>query len=107
YVHSANEPLLIAGVGTYAIEIFEEAPDLDVVLVPIGGGSGACGCGIVRTGLNSRAKVIGVQAERSDAFSRYGRGPARGVVADAVMAAWWARPSKPTPRGWRRGSLST
>src|SRR5262249_49783204 len=41
YVHSANEPLLIAGVATYALEIFDELPDLDVILVPIGGGSGA------------------------------------------------------------------
>src|SRR5690349_8445861 len=41
YVHSANEPMLIAGVGTYGLEIFEEMPDVDVVLVPIGGGSGA------------------------------------------------------------------
>src|SRR5207244_7059287 len=70
YVHSANEPLLIAGVATYALEIFDEQPDVDVILVPIGGGSGACGCGIVRTGLGSRAKVIGVQAEQADAFSR-------------------------------------
>jgi threonine dehydratase len=70
YVHSANEPLLIAGVATYALEIFEEQPDTDVILVPIGGGSGACGCAITRTGLGSRAKVIGVQAERADAFSR-------------------------------------
>src|SRR3954466_6378215 len=59
YVHSANEPLLIAGVGTYALEIFEELPDVDVIVVPIGGGSGACGCGIVRTGLGSAATVIG------------------------------------------------
>jgi threonine dehydratase len=70
YVHSANEPLLIAGVGTYALEIFEELPDVDVILVPIGGGSGACGCVIVRSGVGGRAKVIGVQAERADAFSR-------------------------------------
>jgi threonine dehydratase len=70
YVHSANEPLLLAGVGTYALEIFEELPDVDVILVPIGGGSGACGCTIVRTGVGSRAKVIGVQAERADAFTR-------------------------------------
>ena len=43
YVHSANEPLLIAGVGTYALEIFDEWPEVEVVLVPIGGGSGAAG----------------------------------------------------------------
>jgi threonine dehydratase len=70
YVHSANEPLLIAGVATYALEIFEEWPDVDVILVPIGGGSGACGCCLVRTGLGSHARVIGVQAERADAFAR-------------------------------------
>src|SRR5438093_11420355 len=67
YVHSANEPLLIAGVATYALEIFEEQPDADVILVPIGGGSGACGCAIVRSSVGSRAEVIGVQAARADA----------------------------------------
>jgi len=79
YVHSANEPLLLAGVGTYALEIFEELPDVDVILVPIGGGSGACGCTIVRTGIGSRAKVIGVQAERADAFTRSWRSGTRVV----------------------------
>jgi threonine dehydratase len=79
YVHSANEPLLIAGVGTYALEIFEAQPDTDVILVPIGGGSGACGCVIARSGLGSRARVIGVQAERADAFARSWRGPSRVV----------------------------
>jgi threonine dehydratase len=77
YVHSANEPLLIAGVGTYALEIFEELPEADVVILPIGGGSGACGVSIVRTGIGSRAEVIGVQAERADAFARSWRGTAR------------------------------
>jgi threonine dehydratase len=81
YIHSADEPLLIAGVGTYALEIFEVCPDVDVILVPIGGGSGACGCSIVRTGIGSRAKVIGVQAERADAFTRSFRGATR-VVGD-------------------------
>jgi threonine dehydratase len=81
YVHSANEPMLIAGVATYALELFEDLPDVDVVLVPIGGGSGACGCGIVRSALGSRAEIIGVQAERADAFTRSWKGPAR-IVCD-------------------------
>jgi len=81
YVHSANEPMLLAGVGTYALEIFEDLPDVDVVIVPIGGGSGACGCCLVRTALGSRAQVIGVQAERADAFTRSWKGPSR-VVGD-------------------------
>lgn len=83
YVHSANEPHLIAGVATYALEIFEEMPDVDVILVPIGGGSGACGCCLVRTFSGSRAKVIGVQAAGADAFTRSWRTGER-VVADRV-----------------------
>lgn len=70
YVHSANEPLLLAGVGTYALEIFEELPDVDVILVPIGGGSGASGNCIVRTALGASTKVIGLQAAAADAFAR-------------------------------------
>ncbi|HYM23959.1 MAG TPA: threonine dehydratase [Vicinamibacterales bacterium] len=81
YIHSANEPLLIAGVGTYALEIFEELPDAGIVIVPIGGGSGACGCTIVRTALGSRARVIGVQAAAADAFTRSWRTHTR-VVGD-------------------------
>ena len=69
YVHSANEPLLIAGVATLALEMFEEQPDIDVVLVPIGGGSSACGCSIVRTGLGSRAEVEYVRTILQDGTS--------------------------------------
>jgi threonine dehydratase len=63
YVHSANEPLLIAGVATETLEILEEQPDIDVILVPIGGGSGAAGACIVAKGLNPKIRVIGVQSE--------------------------------------------
>lgn len=77
YVHSANEPLLIAGVATYALEVFEELPEADVVFVPIGGGSGACGIATVRTGLGLTTRIIGVQAARADAFTRSWRGPER------------------------------
>jgi threonine dehydratase len=83
YVHSANEPLLIAGVATYALEIFEALPDADVILVPIGGGSGAAGCGLVRTALGSRAMIIGVQAERADAVARSWRTGTRVVSQTA------------------------
>lgn len=83
YVHSANEPLLIAGVGTYALEIFEELPQADVVVVPIGGGSGASGLTLVRDALGLRTKIIGVQAERADAFARSWRGGMR-VVGESA-----------------------
>jgi threonine dehydratase len=80
YVHSANEPDLLAGVGTYALEVFETLPDVDVIFVPVGGGSAASGCCIVRTGLQSRARIIGVQAAGADAFARSWRGPGRVVT---------------------------
>jgi threonine dehydratase len=83
YVHSANEPLLIAGVGTLALEIFDELPGVDVILTPIGGGSGASGCGLARSGLGRRTKVIGVQAEGADAFTRSWRSGTR-VTAEHV-----------------------
>ena len=83
YVHSANEPHLIAGVGTYALEIFEELPDADYIFVPIGGGSGAAGCCLVRSSRGARAKIIGVQAAGADAFVRSWRGPTR-VTSDRV-----------------------
>jgi threonine dehydratase len=67
YVHSANEPHLIAGVGTLYLEILEEAPDVDFVIVPIGGGSGAAAACIVAKALNPHVKVIGVQAEKAPA----------------------------------------
>lgn len=62
YIHSANEPDLIAGVGTYALELIEAVPDLDAVIVPVGAGSGVCGTGIVMKTVNPRIEVIGVQA---------------------------------------------
>lgn len=65
YVHPGNEPLLINGVGTYSLEIFEELPDVDVIIAPIGGGSGACGAITVARALNPRVRVIGVQAEKA------------------------------------------
>jgi threonine dehydratase len=67
YIHSANEPLLIAGVGTLYLEIMEEVPDVDAIIVPIGGGSGAAAACIVAKAINPKVKVIGVQAEKAPA----------------------------------------
>ncbi|MCC7033425.1 MAG: threonine dehydratase [Acidobacteria bacterium] len=83
YVHSANEPLLIAGVGTYALEIFEHEPDVDVIFVPIGGGSGACGLITVRNALGSKARIVGVGAANASAIERSWRGPER-VVGESA-----------------------
>ena len=70
YVHSGNEPLLIAGVATEALEILEEQPQTEVILVPIGGGSGAAGACIVAKAVNPAIRVIGVQSDAAPAAYR-------------------------------------
>src|SRR5689334_9909325 len=67
YVHSGNEPLLIAGVATETLEILEEQPATDVIVVPVGGGSGAAGACIVAKALEPRVEVIGVQSAAAPA----------------------------------------
>ena len=67
YVHSGNEPHLIAGVATHTVEVLEERPDVDVVVVPIGGGSGAAGACIAAASLRPGCEVIGVQSEAAPA----------------------------------------
>lgn len=62
FISSGDEPLLIAGVATAYLELLEDAPDLDLILVPVGGGSGASGACLARDGLGARARIIGVQA---------------------------------------------
>ncbi len=70
YVHSGDEPHLIAGVATATLEILEREPGLDVLIVPIGGGSGAAGACIVAGELEPQLEVIGVQSEAAPAAHR-------------------------------------
>ena len=67
YIHSGDEPLLIAGVATGPLEMLQSEPGLQVLIVPIGGGSGAAGACIVARAINPSIRVIGVQAADSPA----------------------------------------
>jgi threonine dehydratase len=67
YVHSGDEPHLIAGVATEALELLEEEPRTDVVIVPVGGGSGAAGACIAARGLGGASRVIAVQSDAAPA----------------------------------------
>jgi threonine dehydratase len=81
---------LVAGVGTYAVELFRAAPELDTVYVPVGLGSGACGVLAARAALGSRAEVVGVTSAHAPAYARSlaaGRPeshPVTTVLADGV-----------------------
>ncbi|MEN8171375.1 MAG: pyridoxal-phosphate dependent enzyme, partial [Chloroflexota bacterium] len=67
FVGPTDEPL-IEGVGTYALEILEQLPDVDVIIVPVGAGSGACGTSIAAKNINSEIEVIGAQSAQAPAM---------------------------------------
>jgi threonine dehydratase len=65
-----EHPHVIAGQGTVALELLEDAPDLDVLLVPVGGGGLAAGCATIATALRPAIRVIGVEPEAGDDTKR-------------------------------------
>ena len=77
------DPLLVTGVGTYGLELFTAVPDLEVVYVPIGLGSGICGTLAAREAVGSRAEVVGVVSSAAPAYAesfRQGRRVERPVT---------------------------
>jgi threonine dehydratase len=63
FVHPFDDPQIIAGAGTTAVEMLEEAPDLDMIVVPIGGGGLMSGVSIASRALKPDIELIGVEAE--------------------------------------------
>jgi threonine dehydratase len=82
YIHSGDEPLLIAGVATATLELLEREPSIEVIVVPVGGGSGAAGACIVAKAIDPRIVVIGVQSDAAPAAYRAWR--ERRPVADEM-----------------------
>ena len=62
-------PDLVLGVATYALELFRSAPDLDVLYVPIGQGSGICGCILARDLLGLKTEIVGVQSTEAPSYA--------------------------------------
>jgi threonine dehydratase len=62
-------PDLVLGVATYALELFRAAPDLDVLYVPIGQGSGICGCIMARDLLGLKTAIMGVQSTEAPSYA--------------------------------------
>jgi threonine dehydratase len=60
---------LVMGVATYALELFRAAPDLDVLYVPIGQGSGICGCILARDLLGLKTEIVGVQSTEAPSYA--------------------------------------
>jgi len=85
-----DHPWIIAGQGTTALELLEEVPDLDTLVVPIGGGGLMSGCSIAAKGLRPDIRVIGVEPEvANDTFQSLAQGrrieiPAPDTIADGL-----------------------
>jgi threonine dehydratase len=85
YVHSGDEPHLIAGVATATLEMLEDDPGLDAIIVPVGGGSGAAGACIVAKAIRPSITVIGVQSQAAPAAQRSWE--ARELLGDRMETA--------------------
>ncbi len=67
FVHPVNDSFIIAGVGTQALETLEDLPDVQVLMLPLGGGSGVSGACIVAKGIDPSIEVLAVQSEQAQA----------------------------------------
>jgi threonine dehydratase len=65
YISAYDDSVVIAGQGTVGLEIMEELPDADLILVPVGGGGLVAGIGIVAKAINPKVRILGVQPEGS------------------------------------------
>src|SRR5580692_8301781 len=66
---SSFHPDLVLGVATYALELLRKVPDLDVLYVPIGQGSGICGCILARDLLGLKTEIVGVQSTEAPSYA--------------------------------------
>jgi threonine dehydratase len=69
HIVPAFHPDLVLGVATYALELLRKAPDLDVLYVPIGQGSGICGCILARDLLGLKTEIVGVQSTEAPSYA--------------------------------------
>lgn len=69
FVHPYDDPAVVAGQGTVALEMLAEAPDLDVIVAPVGGGGLAAGCAVAAAG-RGKTKIVGVEVESYGAMAQ-------------------------------------
>ena len=88
-IHPFDDDAVIAGQGTLGLELLEQAPDLDTIIVPVGGGGLIAGTALAAKALRPQVAVVGVQAERfsaaADVFNGRKPAPGRpGTVAEGI-----------------------
>ena len=94
-VHPIDDADVIAGQGTLGLEVLEEVPDLDAIVLPIGGGGLAAGVALAVKALAPRVRVIGVQAAGADAMARSFHAGTRVTLERAHTSADGIRVAQP------------
>jgi threonine dehydratase len=100
FIHSVSDPAVIAGNGTIGLEIFEDLPDVDTILVPYGGGGLSCGIASAMRELKPSVKVFACEVETSAAFAaalaageptriEYKPSFVDGIGSGSVLAEMW------------------
>ena len=84
FVHPYDDPAVVAGQGSVALEMLAEAPDLDFLVAPVGGGGLAAGCAIAAAGSGGRTKVVGVEVESYAAMAQKLEGRAVSVGGPTI-----------------------
>lgn len=87
YLRQGNEPRLITGIATMGLEILDELPDVEVIIMPMGGGTGCAALAKVIEGINPKVELIGVQAERMPSFYESWKQGKRVIVPAAHTVA--------------------
>jgi threonine dehydratase len=90
YIHGFDDPAIIAGQGTMGLEIMEQVPDVEAIVVPVGGGGLVAGVSLAVKSVMPRVRVIGVEPQRAAAFTaalaagQVVKAPLRPTLADGL-----------------------
>jgi threonine dehydratase len=84
FVHPYDDPRIIAGQGTIALEMLQDVPEIDTIVVPVGGGGMIAGCAIAARGLKPDLKVIGVESSNYSAMRQLLAGEAVTASGDTI-----------------------
>ena len=84
FVHPYDDPRIIAGQGTIGLEMLQDAPEIDTIVVPVGGGGMIAGCAVAARGLKPDLKVIGVESSNYSAMRQLLAGEAVTTGGDTI-----------------------
>jgi threonine dehydratase len=84
FVHPFDDPAIMAGQGSVAIEMLEDAPELDTLVIPVGGGGLIAGCATAAKGINPDIRIVGVQSNRYPSMYNFKNGHALECGGDTL-----------------------